>query len=117
MQTEAEIARERDKGGTKGVREGGAIEMGHIRQQLTNYRNKMRGDNVATKEAAGNKLLVFEVLIGEFMIYRFVQRDCLIVIVASTSMCWCERDRCTSSACELQNNYVHTHTHTQTHTL
>lgn len=40
-------------------------------------------DNVATKEAGGNKLLVFEVLIGEFMIYRFVQRDCLIVIVAS----------------------------------
>lgn len=40
-------------------------------------------DNVATKEAGGNKLLVFEVLIGEFMIYRFVQRDCLIVIVAN----------------------------------
>lgn len=79
----------RDRGGVKGdgERGEGAIEMGNIRQQLTNYRNKMRRDNVATKEAAGNKLLVFEVLIGEFMIYRFVQRDCLIVIVASRCVC------------------------------
>lgn len=67
--------------------------MGNIRQQLTNYRNKMRRDNVATKEAGGNKLLVFEVLIGEFMIYRFVQRDCLIVIVASRCACVCVRAR------------------------
>lgn len=66
-------------------------------------------DNVATKEAGGNKLLVFEVLIGEFMIYRFVQRDCLIVIVASEGTS-------ETGACELQNNYEHTHTGTNTHT-
>lgn len=39
MQTEAVIESERR---TKGGREGGVIEMDNIRQQLTNYRNKMR---------------------------------------------------------------------------
>lgn len=87
--------------------------MGHIRQQLTNYRNKMRGDNVATKEAAGNKLLVFEVLIGEFMIYRFVQRDCLIVIVAS--VCASETGaQVVHASCKIIM-YTRTHTHRLTH--
>lgn len=43
MQTEAEIESERGtKGESDGERGGAVIEMGNIRQLLTNYRNKMR---------------------------------------------------------------------------
>lgn len=75
-------------------------------------------DNVATKEAGGNKLLVFEVLIGEFMIYRFVQRDCLIVIVASVAGTSETGAQVLHASCKIIMNtrtQGQTHTHRNTH--
>lgn len=74
-------------------------------------------DNVATKEAGGNKLLVFEVLIGEFMIYRFVQRDCLIVIVASVEGTSETGAQVLHASCKIiMNTRTQGQTHTQKHT-